>query len=230
MDIARAGNKYLTDNEPWKKVKEQAEHAAETLFVALQILAKLSVVGEPFLPLSCNNLRNLLNFKPIKWIDAKQKVLINANHKIEKPILLFEKIEDFQIQQQLDKLQASAKQKQSQIHDFAPLKENVSFEDFSAMDIRIATIKEAVKVPKTKKLLKLLVDTGIDTRTIVSGIADQFEPEHLIGKQITVLLNLQAREIKGIQSDGMILLAEDGNGKLTFVVPENETLNGSNVK
>lgn len=231
MDVARTGNKYLTENEPWKKQKVDPSHAAETLFVSTQIAAKLAILGEPFLPFSCTKINSLLNISVRSWDDSKKDILVPAKHKINEPTFLFEKIEDDAISFQIEKLRLSAELNKANIQlPVEQAKNLICFDDFAAMDIRIATILEAEKVPKTKKLMKLLLDTGIDKRTIVSGIADQYEPDTLIGKQVVVLVNLAPRDLKGIQSEGMILLAEDGQGKLTFVEPTQHIQNGSTVK
>lgn len=231
IEIARQGNKYLTDNEPWKKQKIDAEHCAETLAVSVQIMAKLTIVSEPFLPFTSNKLISLLNLKAEKWEQSKSNNLLNDAHVINKPEFLFDKIEDDVINAQIDKLQKTAEDnKNKEVIKAIESKPEVIFDDFAKMDLRISTILEAEKVAKTKKLMKLLVDTGIDKRVIVSGIADQFEAESLIGKQVVVLINLAARELKGNISQGMILLAEDANGKLSFVTPESVVRNGSCVK
>jgi methionyl-tRNA synthetase len=231
MDVARAGNKYLTDNEPWKKQKDDPSHTAETLAVSAQIMAKLAVLSQPFLPFSSQKLFEMIGIEKRDWSYSCIDFVLQAGHQLGQPIFLFEKIEDEAIQLQIEKLkQAAETNKAEQVLPVEQAKTLVSFEEFSLMDIRISTILEAEKVAKTKKLMKLLVDTGLDKRTIVSGIADQYEPEVLIGKQVVVLANLAPRDIKGIISLGMILLAEDGDGKLTFVSPESITQNGSTVK
>lgn len=231
MDIARAGNKYLTENEPWKKFKEYPSHAAETLSVSSQIMAKLAIVSGPFLPFTSEKLFGMLNLDKQKWDSALNNTLLPADHHIEKPSFLFEKIEDNPITFQIEKLHKTAEENKAEmILPVEPPREHISYDDFLKMDIRISIILEAEKVPKTKKLMKLLVDTGLDKRTIVSGIADQYEPEAIIGKQVIVLANLAPRDLKGITSHGMILLAEDSKGNLIFVTPETLTQNGSTVK
>jgi len=231
MDVARAGNKYLTENEPWKKQKEEPAHAAETLAVSAQIMAKLAVLSEPFLPFTSEKLFTMLNLSKQDWSLAYNNTILAAEHKLNPPQFMFERIEDDAIEAQVEKLRKTEEEnKAAEQEPVNEAKQAVSFEDFTAMDIRIATILEAEKVPKTKKLLKLLVDTGIDKRTIVSGIAEHYEPEQLPGKQVVVLINLAPRELKGITSEGMILLAEDSNGKMVFVTPEALFQNGASVK
>jgi methionyl-tRNA synthetase len=231
MDVARAGNKYLTDNEPWKKHKEDPAHAAETLAVSAQIMAKLAVLSEPFLPFTSEKLFAMLNLSKQNWALAYDNTIIGSNHKLNTPQFMFDRIEDDAINAQVEKLRKTEEEnKAAQQEPVNPAKQAISFEDFSTMDIRIATILEAEKVAKTKKLLKLIVDTGIDKRTIVSGIAEHYEPEQLPGKQVVVLINLAPRELKGITSEGMILLAEDSNGKMVFVTPEALFQNGASVK
>jgi len=231
MDVARAGNKYLTENEPWKRIRDNAEHTAETLAVSAQIMAKLAILSEPFLPFSSTKLFALLKTQKMDWSYLNQNFLIESGHQLAIPQFLFEKIEDDAIEFQVQKLQKSAEEnKKSTVMNVEEAKEIITFEEFLSMDIRVSTILEAEKIAKTKKLIKLLVDTGLDKRTIVSGIAEQYEPESLIGKQVVVLVNLAPRDLKGIQSQGMILLAEDADGKLTFVSPESLTQNGATVK
>jgi len=231
MDIARLGNKYLTENEPWKKQATDPEFVKEILFVSVQIVAKLAIYGEPFLIFTSEKIFNMLNIKKIKWNENQTDIIIYAHHKINKPTYLFTRIEDEIIQQQIEKLERNRMQNiEKNKTSYSPSKEAISYDSFSTMDIRVATILEARKVPKTKKLLEIVVDTGIDKRTIVAGIAEFHEPESITGKQVLVLVNLAPRDIKGIKSEGMILLAEDATGKLTFVVPETKTDNGSVVK
>ncbi len=223
MNLARLGNKYLADAEPWKVIKVDAERTKTIMYVALQIASALATLSEPFLPFTSVKLKNILNQKDLgnSWNDiATKATLIPANHKIGKAELLFSKIEDEAIQAQLDKLEASKKANEIANAVVEPQKETITFEDFSKLDIRVGTILEAEKVAKTKKLLKLKVDTGIDTRTIVSGIAESFKPEEVIGKRVTVLVNLAPRALRGIESQGMILMTETPDGKLVFVNPD----------
>ena len=227
MDVARVGNKYLADEEPWKTAKTDAERTKSVMYVALQIAAALATLSEPFLPFTSNKLKDILNLtsqdsaEKNSWNDISSKnALLPAGHQINKAELLFSKIEDEHIQKQLDKLEASKKANEAENAVVDPEKETVQFEDFTSMDLRVGTILEAEKMPKTKKLLVLKVDTGIDVRTIVSGIAESFKPEDIIGKQVTVLVNLAPRKLRGVESQGMILMTEDANGNLVFVNPD----------
>ena len=229
MNLARLGNKYLTDQEPWKKFKTDPERVKTILNVSLQICANLAVLGAPFLPFTSKKLSTLLNLKDFKWDSAGNPQLLAAGTVINEPELLFERIEDSEIEEQVNKLLATKKQNAADNIIVTPQKENVSFDDFSAMDIRVGTIIEAEKVAKTKKLLKLLVDTGIDKRTIVSGIAEHYKPEDIIGTQVSILVNLAPRKIKGIESSGMILMAENHEGKLCFVSPTEKFNSGSGI-
>jgi methionyl-tRNA synthetase len=229
MNLARLGNKYLADNEPWKLAKTDPERVKTIMYVSLQVTANLAILTEPFLPFSAAALRKMLNITEINW-DSIGEALLKPGHKVNAPSLLFEKIEDKVIDDQLERLQRIKKENERRNAKAEPQKEAVNFDDFTKMDIRTGTILEAEKVAKTTKLMKLLVDTGIDKRTIVSGIAEHFTPEELPGKQVSILVNLEPRKIKGIESQGMILLAEDFTGKLIFVVPEHKTDNGSCVK
>jgi methionyl-tRNA synthetase len=230
MEMARLGNKYLADNEPWKVIKTDAERVGTVLNISLQITANLAIVAQPFLPFSAIKMAGFINLGTSLWKDAGRGDILEAGHVLGEASLLFEKIEDEAIDLQLLRLQQT-KEKNLQVTAVAkPQKEDISYDDFSRMDIRIGTILEAVKVPKTKKLMQLKVDTGMDVRTVVSGIAEYFEPDEIIGKQICLLANLAPREIKGIQSQGMILLAEDASGKLVFVTPEEGMKPGAEVK
>jgi len=228
MDIARLGNKYLTEKEPWKTIKTNPDDAREALHNCLCIIAHLATCLQPFLPRTATKIFAMLNVKPIGFADA---IKFANGHQLNAAALLFEKVEDevieAQIQKLLDKKQAATVTKQTPI---IPAKENISYESFAAMDIRTGTILAAEKVAKTKKLLKLTIDTGIDQRTVVSGIAEYYEPEAIIGKQVSILVNLEPREIKGILSQGMILMAEDSEGKLSFVSPVDTLHNGSVVR
>ena len=232
MNLARLGNKYLADEEPWKVIKIDEERVKTILFVALQISAALAVVSEPFLPFTSDKLKGILNISTNKltWEDVSEKaVLLPANHQINQAELLFSKIEDETIEAQLEKLIATKKANEDEKRVVEPQKETIDFEDFTKLDIRIGTILEAEKVAKTKKLLKLKVDVGIDVRTIVSGIAESFSPEEIIGQQVSVLINLAPRKIKGVESNGMILMTDTPDGKLAFVEPEKTVKNGQQV-
>lgn len=229
MNLARLGNKYLADTEPWKVIKTDETRVKTILNISLQISANLSTLMEPFLPFTAEKLRGFLNIDRIEWADMKD-VVIPVGHQINKPELLFEKIEDATIQAQVDKLEATKVANELENRVATPVKENINFDDFMKMDIRIGTITEAEKVAKTKKLLKITVDTGVDTRTVVSGIAEHYKPEEIIGKQVSVLMNLEPRKLKGIESQGMILMAEDADGKLAFVSPKQAVAAGSEVR
>jgi methionyl-tRNA synthetase len=230
MSLARLGNKYLADTEPWKVIKTDPDRVRTIMFISLQITANLAIILEPFLPFSMNKLRSWLNIADLGWDKAGNAELLKPGHKVSAGELMFSKVEDAEIERQIKKLLDTKQANEKGAAPVIPAKDDVSFEEFTRMDIRTATILEAQKVPKTTKLIKLKVDTGIDVRTIVSGIAEQFTPEELPGKQISVIVNLAPRTIKGIESRGMVLLAEDENGRLTFVVPEKEIKNGSTVK
>jgi methionyl-tRNA synthetase len=230
MNLARLGNKYLADTEPWKVVKTDPERVKTILNIALQITANLTIVCEPFLPFSMEKLRGWINITNPVWSNAGKTGLLAPGHQTSKPELLFGKIEDSAINYQIEKLLNTKKANESAAAKVVPSKDPVSFDDFSKIDIRTATILEAEKVPKTTKLLKLKIDTGIDIRTIVSGIAEYYEPHSIIGKQISIVANLEPRKIKGIESKGMILMAEDKNGNLVLVSPADKVANGSMIK
>ena len=229
MNFARIGNKYLADSEPWKLVKTDAERVKTILNIALQITANIATAIEPFMPFSAAKILGMLAVDKFGWDTLGSMDLIAAGHTIGTPTLLFEKIEDDVIQRQLDKLEATKAANAAAEVKAEPQKEACTFDDFQKMDIRVSTILAAEKVAKTKKLLKLTVDTGIDQRTIVSGIAEHFTPEELVGKQVLVLVNLQPRELKGILSQGMILMAEDATGALRLVQPSEAVKAGSIV-
>ncbi|TXK45890.1 methionine--tRNA ligase, partial [Pontibacter qinzhouensis] len=229
MNLARLGNKYLADTEPWKLIKTDAERVKTIMNIALQISASLNILMEPFLPTSAQKLSDMLQ-KPVgKWAEAGAADLLAVGHVIGKPELLFEKIEDAAVEAQVQKLLDTKKANQAENAVVEPAKDNITFDDFSKMDIRIGTIIEAEKVAKTKKLLKLKIDTGLDQRTVVSGIAEFFNPEEIIGQQVSILVNLAPRDIKGITSQGMILMAEDADGSLAFVQPGKAVKNGGKV-
>lgn len=230
MNIARIGNKYLTDTEPWKLVSSDLERVKSIIAVSLELSGLIALFGEPFLPFTAQKLKKLLNFPEYTWDMAGTKPIFTPGHVIEKPELLFDKIEDEAINKQLEKLHKTKQQNQNQQKQHIPVKENISFEDFQKLDIRIATIKHAEKVPKTDKLLKITIDLGFEERAVVSGVAHCYNPEQLIGKQVCLLANLEPRKIKGIESKGMILFAEDTNGKLIALSPIEFIDNGSLVK
>lgn len=230
MNLARLGNKYLADEEPWKVIKEDEKRVQTIMYVALQIAAGLAVLSEPFLPFTSNKLKNMLNLEPLAWNDISEKdILIADGHQIGKAELLFSKIEDKTIEAQLAKLEATKLANENANKTVEPQKETIEFEDFTKLDIRVGTILEAEKVAKTKKLLQLKVDVGIDIRTIVSGIAESFSPEDIIGQQVTVLTNLAPRKIRGVESQGMILMTDTPDGKLAFVEPEQQVTNGQQI-
>jgi len=229
MNLARLGNKYLTDMEPWKLAKTDPEKVKEIMYVSLQIVASLAILSEPFLPFSAKKLQNMLNIGSHKWSEAGSSDLLVSGHQLNKPELPFERIEDKTIEQQVQKL-LDTKKENEESAPAIPAKPAIEFDDFAKMDIRTGTILEAEKVAKTKKLLKLMVDTGIDQRTVVSGIAEYYEPEKIIGKKVSILVNLAPRKLRGIESQGMILMAEDKDGKLCFVSPVDDVSNGSEVK
>ncbi|WP_417237821.1 methionine--tRNA ligase [Bizionia sp.] len=235
MNLARLGNKYLADEEPWKLVKTDEARTKTIMFVALQIASALATLGEPFLPFTSAKLKKILRvaendsdssgeFKN-SWNDISTKpTLIPAGHQIGPAELLFSKIEDETIQLQLEKLEASKKANEASNKAVEPEKETISFEDFSKLDLRVGTILEAEKMPKANKLLVLKVDTGIDVRTIVSGIAESFKPEDIIGRKVTVLVNLAPRKLRGVESQGMILMTENPEGALVFVNPDDASV------
>ena len=229
MNLARLGNKYLADTEPWIAIKSDEESVKTIMNISLQIVANLSVILAPFLPFTARKLSEFLNFNNSNWEFIGKNNLMKPGHMINKASHLFQKIEDEAIEKQISKLIATKQQEEKGI-TLAPKKENISFEAFSGMDISTGTILEAEKVPKTKKLMKLLIDTGIDTRIVVSGIAEYFNADEIIGKQVSVLVNLQPRKLKGIESQGMILMAENPDGKLVFITPEEKVRNGSEIK
>ncbi len=240
MNIARLGNKYLADTEPWALAKSNMERVATIMNISLQICANLAVLAEPFLPFSTEKLSSMLNFASLEakpgWEDSGKGDILPAGHKLNQAALLFEKIEDSVVDAQVAKLEATRLQNESAAAPeetpavkVAPQKEECTYDQFAAMDIRSATVLEAERVPKTDKLLKLKIDTGIDVRTIVSGIAEYYKPEEMVGKQICILANLAPRTIKGIESKGMILMAKEEDGKMRIVTPEERLSNGATI-
>jgi methionyl-tRNA synthetase len=233
MNLARLGNKYLADEEPWKLIKTDEERVKTVMYVALQIASALATLSEPFLPFSSAKLQKMLNFTDAEnklsgeeysqWDKiATRDSLLPAGHQIGKAELLFSKIEDAQIQQQLEKLEATKTANAAEDKVVEPQKETATFEDFTKMDLRVGTIIEAHKMPKTKKLMVIKVDTGLDQRTVVSGIAEHYKAEEIIGKKVTVLANLAPRKLRGVESEGMILMTENAAGKLVFVNPDED--------
>ena len=238
MNIARLGNKYLADEEPWKLIKTDAERVKTVMYVALQVATALAITSEPFLPFTSEKLKNILQLGTTAWEQVKQNptALLPTGHKIGVATLLFEKIEDAAIAKQLERLENTKQANRQEAQAAAevavtPQKELISYDDFAKMDIRIGTILSAEKMPKADKLLILKVDTGIDQRTIVSGIAQSFNPEEIIGKRVTVLANLAPRKLRGVESQGMILMVENTEGKYRFIAPDGEEIaNGAEVK
>jgi methionyl-tRNA synthetase len=229
MNLARLGNKYLTDMEPWKVIKMDEDKVKTILNVSLQIVANLAVLSEPFLPFTAKKLQGMLGMSAAVWSDAGNTELMKTGRILNTPELLFARIEDAEVEVQVQRLLNTKKENKTMTRA-KPAKEEIVFEEFMKMDIRTGTILEAEKVAKTKKLLKLKIDTGIDQRTVVSGIAEYYEPEKIIGKKVSVLVNLAPRKLRGIESQGMILMAEDADGKLCFVSPIEDVSNGSEVK
>ena len=238
MNIARLGNKYLADEEPWKLIKTDSERVKTVMYVALQVATALAITSEPFLPFTSEKLKNILQLGTTAWEQVKQNptALLPTGHKIGVATLLFEKIEDAAIAKQLERLEKTKQANQQEAQaaaevTVAPQKELISYDDFAKMDIRIGTILSAEKMPKADKLLILKVDTGIDQRTIVSGIAQSFNLEEIIGKRVTVLANLAPRKLRGVESQGMILMVENAEGKYRFIAPDGgEIANGAEVK
>ena len=241
MNVARLGNKYLADEEPWKVIKEDTKRVQTIMYIAIQITAALAILSEPFLPFTSKKLKNILAFKALKrtlkWDDVstitRGEMLLPKNHIINEAPLLFRKIEDETIQKQLDKLEATKKENQENKHnntkDLEPQKSIITYDEFAKLDIRTGTILEAKKMPKADKLLVLKVVTGVDTRTIVSGIAAHFDPKDIIGRKVTVLVNLAPRKLRGVISEGMILMTQNHEGKLVFVNPDEAMVNDGEV-
>ena len=224
MNLARIGNKFLAETEPWKLIKTDEERVKTIMNLALQITANLSIVLQPFLPGTAEKLSEFLNFKSMKYSSAGDMNLLHAGHSTEKPTILFPKIEDELVENEILKL------KQPMQSNFEPQKDEITFDDFSKLDIRLGKILTAEKVEKADKLLKMTIDTGIDQRTIVSGIAEYYAPENIIGKTVQVLINLAPRKIRGVESQGMILMAENENGELSFMSPEKDFGKGGDVR
>ncbi|WP_435579425.1 methionine--tRNA ligase [Gilvibacter sp.] len=232
MKVARSGNEYLASQEPWKSIKTDQERTQTVMFVAAQITAALAVLSEPFLPHTSAKLNNMLHLdtETVNWQNlSESSTYLPASHVIATNQLLFSKIDDAQIQAQLDKLEATKKANEMENAQAEPQKDTIQFDDFTKIDMRVGTIMKAEKMAKTKKLMVMEIDTGIDTRTIVSGIAEHYTAEELVGKQVTVLVNLAPRPLRGVESQGMILLAEDADGKLVFMSPEEAVKNGSSI-
>ncbi|MBL1222672.1 methionine--tRNA ligase [Chryseobacterium sp. L7] len=225
MNLARFGNQYLQTEEPWKTIKDSPEKAAQSLFVGAQLAVALAQLCEPFMPFSSEKLLTMFNAQQVNWNDVEtQSVLVETGHKINEASLLFSKIEDSVIEAQIEKLEQTKQNNKKTNPNANPMKEEISFDDFAKIDLRTATILEAEKVEKADKLLKFKVDTGVDIRTVVSGVAESFTPEELVGKQVMILLNLAPRKIRGIESQGMFLLTTKPDGKLSFVTPDDSNV------
>lgn len=230
MNLARIGNKYIADAEPWKLIKTDPERVKTIIYISLQLTANLAIAFEPFLPFSSKKLREMINMEEFKWDELGSTDLLPAGKQLAKPSLLFEKIEDDVIQAQVDKLLATKKANEATTYKAKPIKENISFEDFEKLDIRVGTVLECERVPKMKKLLKFLIDDGLEKRVIVSGIAQHYEPEQLMGKQVCFIANLAPRQFKnGLVSEGMILSAENWDGSLSVTTVNREVKPGSQV-
>ena len=231
MNLARIGNKFLAETEPWKLIKTEPQRVNVIINLCLQICQNLSIVMEPFLPFTANKIVEMLGSEKMEWERASQLTNLKGGAKINEGFLLFQKVEDITIEMQLQKLTDKKKNNVELEETIIEAKSEISFEDFQKMDMRVGKIIEAQKVPKTDKLLHLKIDTGIDTRTVVSGIAAFYEPEKIVGQKVIILVNLAPRKIKGIESHGMILMAENSKGELSFVSPtKQETEEGSAVK
>ena len=230
MNLARIGNKYLADTEPWKLAKTDMPRVATILNIALQLSANLAIAFEPFLPFSAAKLRAMLNMKEFDWNQLGSTALLEGGHVLNKPELLFEKIEDSTIEAQIQRLLDTKKANEELNYKANPIRETIEFTDFEKLDIRVGTILECQKVPKADKLLQFLIDDGLEKRTIVSGIAKYYKPEELIGKQVCFIANLASRKLKGIVSEGMILSAENQDGSLSVIMPQKEVKPGSEVK
>lgn len=229
MDLARLGNKYLADTEPWKMIKTDEVRTATIMNIALNIAANLAIVSEPFLPFTAKKLVDLFGMKDTKWHQAGQADLLQAGGVIGQLGLLFEKIEDEVVENQVQKLLNAKKMNDAANLPVTPMKEIITYDDFAKLDMRVVTILEAEKMPKSKKLLKLKIDAGVGERTVLSGVSEHFEPEYLVGKQVVMLINLAPRKMMGIDSEGMILMAEDKDGKLKLLQPHEATAAGSTI-
>ena len=228
MELARTGNKYLADTEPWKVIKNDPERVGTILHIALQIVAKLAAFGAPFLPFTSGKIYEMLGIEQLSWELAMDQTVLPAGRKINQASLLFEKIEDEVVDSQINKLIATRNQNQMEKENNLPkIKNEINYDDFSKLDIRVGEIKSAEMIPKSNKLLKLVVDIGVETRTVLSGIAQQYAPEEVVGKKVILLSNLRPRNMMGIESQGMILMSEDRDGKILFLTPDGNAENGS---
>jgi methionyl-tRNA synthetase len=229
IELARIGNKYLADTEPWKLIKEDEGRVGTILNLALQIAANLSIVCEPFLPFTAEKLNKILNRKSSQWNAAGSNDLLDELHQLNKAELLFDKIEDKVVEAQVNKLLETKKMNEQENSDLTPLKDEIVYDDFVKMDMRVGEIKTAEAVEKSNKLLKFTVDMGLETRTILSGIAKFFSPEEMVGKKVVVMANLAPRKMMGTESQGMLLFAENADGKLVAVNPGDDAENGAVV-
>jgi methionyl-tRNA synthetase len=229
MDFARTGNKYLADTEPWKTIKDNPERTAMVLNIALNIAANLAIVSEPFLPHTAAKMYKMFGLSGLKWSDAGKSDLLKSGKSILPPELLFDKVEDETVAAQVNKLMETKKQNEMAVAPVTPMKDIITYDDFAKLDMRVVKVLAAEPMPKSKKLLKLSVDTGLGTRTVLSGVAEHFKPEELIGKQVVMLINLAPRKMMGIDSEGMILMAEDKDESLRLLLPGSETANGSTI-
>ncbi|HXK75455.1 MAG TPA: methionine--tRNA ligase [Bacteroidaceae bacterium] len=230
MNLARIGNKYLADTEPWKLAKTDMSRVETIMHISLQLVANLAIAFEPFLPFSSQTLREMINMESFNWADLGRTDLLPAGHKINKPSLLFEKIEDETIEAQVQKLLDTKRANEEANYRAKEIRSNIEFDDFMKLDVRVGTVLECNKVPKANKLLQFLIDDGLEKRTIVSGIAQHYKPEELVGKQVCFVANLAPRELKGVVSEGMILSAENADGSLAVITPDREVKPGSEVK
>ncbi|MBO5874495.1 MAG: methionine--tRNA ligase subunit beta, partial [Rikenellaceae bacterium] len=227
---ARIGNRYLAETEPWKLAKTDMGRVATILNLSLQLVANLSIVFEPFLPFSSKKLREMLNLASFEWASLGSVNLLSEGHELGEVGLLFEKIEDDAIQAQLDRLERIKKENEAANYKANPIRPECSFDDFMKLDLRVGTVLECAKVPKADKLLQFKIDDGLETRTILSGIAKHFNPEELVGKQVCFIANLPPRTLRGIVSEGMILSAEDNEGKLSLLTVTPQAKPGSEIK
>jgi methionyl-tRNA synthetase len=229
MDFARLGNKYLADTEPWKTIKEDKERTGTILNIALNIASNLAIVAEPFLPFTSEKIFDMFNLKELTWKSAGEFALLKAGDQINPASLLFEKIEDEVVDVQVNKLLEAKKKNEMDNASIAPMKDIITYDDFAKLDMRVVTVLTAEPMPKSKKLLKLTVDTGLGKKTVLSGVAEFFKPEDLIGKQVCMLINLAPRKMMGIDSEGMILMAEDKDGSLRLLIPGASSASGSTI-
>ncbi len=230
MNLARIGNKYLADTEPWKVAKTDMDRVATILNLSLQLVANLAIAFEPFLPFSSRKLREMLNVDVAEWENLGSTTLLETGHQLNKPELLFEKIEDEAIEAQINRLQRIKEENEKVTRKANPIKANIEFDDFLKLDMRVGTVLECTKVPKTDKLLQFKIDDGLKHRTIISGIAEFYQPEELVGKQVCFIANLAPRKLRGIVSEGMILSVEDSSGNLVLLQPVKEVSPGSEIK